>query len=197
MTELAYHYSDVARLPFILSSGHIRVSRHIRAKIDPEVPSGVCWFTLDRRGDPSAAAFHNGLALPRIRLCVPTNATLDWREACRAAGWSEADIELAARRGRECGGRADRWRAVPGLVSLAKVVDVHVLRPGGVWRPMGEPVFRVQGDIAAIAVDNLLFGIQRRVVPGLGTMAYAVRHEFDRDQGDAAVLRNWLTEAAA
>jgi hypothetical protein len=197
MTAIAYHYTDAARLPFILASGHIRPSRHIRAKVCPDVPEGVTWFTTHRRGDPSAAASHNAGAAPRVRLCIPLNATLDWREACRRVGWPESDLELAARRGRKCGSRVDAWRAVPEPVSLAAVEDVHVLRPGGVWQPMGEPVFRVQGDIAVIAFEGALYGVQRRVVPGLGSTAYAVRHDFAHAPGEAAVLRRWLGEAAA
>jgi hypothetical protein len=190
----AYHYTDMARLPFILArlpfilarlpfilaSGHLRPSRHIRAKVCPDVPPGVTCFTTHHRGDPSAAAFHNGGAAPRIRPVVPLAVTLDWREACRRVGWSQPDIELAERRGRGRGARVDCWRAVPEPVSLAEVVDVHILRPGGVWRPMPEPSFRVKGEMAVIALEGTIYGIERRVLPDTGTTGYAVRREPER-----------------
>jgi hypothetical protein len=192
----AYHYSDLAHLPFILRDGHIKVSRHIRAKVCPDVPPGVCWFTWDRRLDPSTAAAHNGGAAPRRRLITSTNALLRWQEACLRAGWSLMDVELAAYRGRACGARVDAWRASCEPVSLALIEDIQILRPGGVWRSMGEPAFRVEGNIAAISYEGMLFGVRRTPIAGLGTMAYAIKQEFERAPGDAAVLRSWLEAAA-
>jgi hypothetical protein len=92
VAERAYHYTDIAHLPYILDAGHIRRSRHIMAKVRADVPSGIVWFSTHHRADPSTASFNNGGATPRVRLCVPQGITLDWREACRKAGWSEPDI---------------------------------------------------------------------------------------------------------
>jgi hypothetical protein len=192
----AFHYTDAARLPFIMTSGYLRPSRHIRAKVCPDVPAGITWFTTHHRADPTAAASHNGGAAPRIRLCVPLSVTLPWAATCEQAGWARSDIELAEHHGRRSGARVDCWRAVLGPVSLAEVEDVHILRPGGVWRPMPEPSFRVAGDIAVIALEGMIYGIQRRMVPGMGTTAYAVRQEPERGREASDVLRRWLAEAA-
>jgi hypothetical protein len=191
----AYHYTNLIRLPFLLSDGFIKPSRHIRALQRPDAGRGVTWCTTCRRGDPTASVFHDPPVAPKLRLVVPLAATMVWHEACRQAGWSEADIAHAADTGRRYSAKVDLWRAVPGPVSIAELLEIEISRPGDTWRPMPEMQCHREGDTAVAAFEGVTYTIARRRVPVADTLAYKVTTK--RGQGILGpALQSWQARAA-
>jgi hypothetical protein len=172
--SVAYHYTDLSCLVFILTDGYIRPSRHIRAGAGggPDIGQGLVWFTLRLRIDPSATAAM--ASLPRFRLAVPAAATLAWSAGCKLDRWASFDMDLAARAARATPATIAAWRVIQGQVPLTQVSRIDVERPGGVWRePPVLPAVDRDGNQAMAVFEGETFAIKKEYRPQVREFAYS------------------------
>ena len=187
--ERAFHFTTFTRLPWIINDLAINPSRHIRAHEDGPPGRGVVWFTTDgRRADRTSSADREQHDF-WLRFSVPLDKTMPWRDACEAAGWSAADIALAAERGRKAGADPDVWRATtepyrlgsrPGPARLPLLQTSEQLRieifSGNIWRPFA-PEVTLSEDLTrgTVGQGDIHFEICRLPKDALGRQLYAVR----------------------
>jgi hypothetical protein len=99
MADLVYHFTDTARLPWILRSGELRPgSNKIGELPDPD----FLWATTDSRGDRTASSslqsehYRSGRA--RMVRTLRADDFEPWREAVsRFPAWKTAHVEMLER----------------------------------------------------------------------------------------------------
>jgi hypothetical protein len=100
MADLVYHFTDTARLPWILRSGELRPgSNKIGELPDPD----FLWATTDSRGDLMASSslqsehYRSGRAR-MVRFTLRADDFEPWREVVsRFPAWKTAHVEMLER----------------------------------------------------------------------------------------------------
>jgi hypothetical protein len=142
--EQVFHFTSAAHLPWIVTDGYLRPTRHITRRPDG---ARFVWFSTDgRKPDRTSSAIQYWPEL-WMRFAVPLDATLPWREACAAAGWSAAEIQLAAKAVPP--EMRDWWRVAPAGTFVLTDDVVLTGRRGDRWQAIS-PEIEVRGDTATV-----------------------------------------------
>jgi hypothetical protein len=173
---MAWHYTDLVHLVFIINDGQLEASR-----LNPhgvgELVMGqrLLWFTTDERGDKTASgsAMQKVHGVPAVRIGMPLESTLPARDGCLTAGWTEARIEEDERLGRRMGADPRRWRVlIADAVPLPQFARVEVQHTG-LWRTfdhtrMDVRPFKVVGGSMPDFWRVRGYGLDVFVTPGRG-----------------------------
>jgi hypothetical protein len=116
--EVVYHFTDTARLPWILKSGELEVEKNRVGNFPDE---GFLWATRDPRGARSAAAYwgNNGRAYRNgdtmlVRFTLPAQDFESWRTViARYPSWTDKHIAALEDSGRKRGCSPDKWQCRP------------------------------------------------------------------------------------
>jgi hypothetical protein len=135
MRDLVYHYSDSARLPWIVEAGELRPGH----KQAPNHPLALLWATVSPQGDPTASAFCDAFragyrmgTIALVRFALDPADFEPW-----GAGISQRHPEWTAARIREfeCETRkrfGDKliayWRVRADPLPLSRVLRIEIKR---------------------------------------------------------------------
>lgn len=131
-----YHFTDTARLPWIISSGELRPSTNRRNGF----PLDLLWATTNPAGDKTASAsyakqLHKDGVIQLVRFTLNADSFAPWREVVLGLpGWTEqhaADLEKAAK---AAGQDTSPWRCRVAPVRDYDWIVVDAKRHNEGWR---------------------------------------------------------------
>jgi hypothetical protein len=175
-----YHFTDTARLPWILVSGYLKAGRN---RIDGYPEPDFIWATVNSCGDRMSSADYVG---------GRTGKVLAVRFTCRAADfqpWTaqtwrrypSCTVEHVSRleeSGRARGSRPEDWYYRPDPLPLADVVaiDTKPYRDPS-WRSFkGEPIAWLDGYLG-VEIRNVVY-LSRPFDAPTGAQGYEITHGF-------------------
>ena len=164
-TRKIYHFTDTARLPFILNS------RKLIPQPDPmeDLPSSnFLWATTDEHGDRTASAMHrwdeDTWCNDFVRLVRITLAAKDfepWSEIITTK-WSPENIKLMEGRARAWGVSTGTWRCRTAPLALEQWLAVETRSFLGSWHPFEyRKLNPVTGNDAVLVIGDQAFLTRR------------------------------------
>jgi hypothetical protein len=165
MREAVYHFTDTRALPWIISSGELKLA----AKRD-YTPTPLLWATTSDKGEETASC---GVADEELE-CVSVSFLLvrfklaeddffEWSEiTSRCPGWTAEHVAELEDRARdyddyELGFSHWRWRAAPLPLSRVLQIDVRSYEYGQAWEPLRQPV-TVIDDQSSTLIKGVVIG---------------------------------------
>lgn len=175
-----YHFTDTARLPWILAAGELRPSRNRIGGF----PREFVWATTNEKGDRTASAARDewctGL-VRRVRFTVRPEDFFPWSEVTqRFPEWTPdqiARLEVSARRLGETAFAGWRCRAEP--LPLDRVLRLETKTWSGPWQELPrDTTVHVGADGARVVIigDRIYRSILRDGPSGAA--AYTVQCGF-------------------
>ncbi|MEI2422539.1 hypothetical protein V6O07_19835 [Arthrospira platensis SPKY2] len=155
---LAYHYTTLLHLPFILASGWLDPSRR---EAHGDHFGGLLWFSSNETLERSALKAD----VPTLRFAYGRANLAPWRVAAGRVGFTAGQMRRLEKNGRAMGACPSEWYALVGGLSLALIERLE-LRWRGQWRevhPAGLEVERVRDQAvmlktpAGIAITSARF----------------------------------------
>jgi len=143
MQSNVYHFTDTARLPWIIETSELRPDPHRRLG---GFPADFLWATLNAGGDRTSAAqsgevkslYREGL-MQLIRITLPGDYFIGWREAVSASpDWTAEHVAILERAARTMGETGiENWcvHLGPLPLSVSLAVDARSYL-GGRWVPI-------------------------------------------------------------
>lgn len=168
-----YHFTDTARLPFILQSGTLKPGRNkIGGFPDPD----FLWATTQAVGDYTASgtqAYRSGQTR-LVRFTLQRKHFRPWPEITTDyPQWTPTHIERLEHAARELSNPAD-WFCRAEPLALSEVLEIETRSWRSGWVPLeSRKVVRIEGMPGALAVTaaGRVF-ISRQVEIQNGTVAY-------------------------
>ncbi|MDN3274755.1 hypothetical protein QWJ07_10900 [Frankia sp. RB7] len=177
MTPL-YHFTDTARLPWIVDSGQLRPGRN---RIGGYPSPDFLWATSDPRGDGSASmeradGYRSG-RVRQIRFTLERDKFFPWSEVlARHPSWTPDQVERLERVGRKMKSNSVDWWCRIEPLPLREIGEICWRSyTDNRWRPLPEP-FRLATEgrpILAIQIGDRAFASQREELPD-GRLTYLV-----------------------
>jgi hypothetical protein len=177
---ILYHFTDTARLPWILDSGELRPGRNaIGGYPDPD----FLWATESANGDGTASGGRDGYRSGRVRMVrISLNAKDFFPWACvpeRHPAWTHDHI---VRLERSAQGKSSpgNWWCRGGRLPLGSVRSIDTRSWNGFgWEPLPLPVELSRHDDGALGIKIGGKIFTSLAVPGGGVAAYAVGIEAE------------------
>jgi hypothetical protein len=165
MSDPIYHFTDTARLPWIITSGELRP---VRNKIDP-ASTALLWATTDPRSDRSASAMSGSSSdayragkSRLVRFALDPAAFFPWCDLKQHfPDYPQAAIDRLERNAFAMGQRdTSVWycRAEPLRVAGCTIATRSRADPR--WRPLGAPVriYAVEGGAwLGVEIEGLVY----------------------------------------
>jgi hypothetical protein len=156
-----YHFTDTARLPWILKDGWLRPSdNHVI------YPRDFLWATTDERGSRSSSvlapktkgAYCDG-RVALVRFTLASEAFIPWPMILDAyPEWTESHRLLLEKTARQMGDTAiENWRCRAEPIGLSCVIAVHAKAYVGAWKKLESPAsVRVSGhpDVLGVRIGG-------------------------------------------
>jgi hypothetical protein len=180
MSEV-YHFTDTARLPWILTDGALRAGKNkIGGFPDPE----FVWTTTDATGDSLASGGHGvGYRGGRVRLVRFTLHADDfepWHEITkRFLAWTPDQVMRLERRKNSSNPQHWRCRVEPLASDRWIASDTRSYRDN-TWRPLTDRTVIADDEYCGIVIARTLYLSQRLTGPN-GQAAYSVMVEPHRE----------------
>jgi hypothetical protein len=174
-----FHFTDTARLPWILATGELRPGRNAIGNF----PSlDFLWATTEARRDRTASvdrkALRKGLTR-EVRFTLKAADFEPWSEIVRRfPQWTPEQIDQLERVARSMRGSPDRWRCRPDPLPSKRWDLVETKTYLGEWKPLQKwNVVKVSGDPRAlgIIIGGMVCMSIQDVDPATGAQRYAPR----------------------
>jgi hypothetical protein len=177
-----YHFTDTARLPFILKSGILKPGRNTLAGFpDPD----FLWATTRSVGDYTASGaegYRRGLTR-LVRFTLKRDDFVPWRQIVTTIpAWTPTHVERLERAARGLSNPADWWCRHDAL-PLGQCVEIHTRSYTSGWVPLRErQVLELGGASPALAlpIAGKLYVSRERKSPN-GAVGYAVEMLSNRE----------------
>jgi hypothetical protein len=131
-----YHFTDTARLPWIIESGELRPSKNRIGGL----PLDFLWATTDERGCRSAAqdpTLYRQGGIPIVLFTLQAADFAPWREtALTVPSWTADHMSMLEASAKKLGDDPGRWNVRVEPLSLASVIAVSAKAYIGGWRPI-------------------------------------------------------------
>jgi hypothetical protein len=173
MTDVVYHFTCTARLPWIIATKELRPGRNQVGNY----PVDFLWATTRDQGDRTAAAmktYRKG-QLPLVRLTLPAGDFEAWPAIlARFPQWKPEHIEKLQNAARNLGEtNFSCWRARAEPLPLSRVIKSEAKTYTGSWKPIEldslpgpDPAMR------AVVFDDHFYFSTQRAEPGVATQYY-------------------------
>ncbi|MBM7483351.1 hypothetical protein ACVWWI_003333 [Bradyrhizobium sp. USDA 3686] len=131
-----YHFTDTARLPWIIGSGELRPSSNSRRGF----PADLLWTTTNPAGDKTASAtyakqLHKDGVIQVVRMTLDADAFGPWREVITGLpGWTEAHLANLEHAAKSAGQDTAAWRCRVAPIRDYDWRDVDAKRHNENWR---------------------------------------------------------------
>jgi hypothetical protein len=133
---VVYHFTDTARLPWILATGELKV---VANRVGGYPEPRFLWATTDNRGDRSAAAGRDGYRDGHRQLVRFTLAREDFEPwpavTTQFPNWTPEQIERLEARGRRLGSQPSCWRCRADPLPADRWLLVETKAYTSAWRP--------------------------------------------------------------
>jgi hypothetical protein len=142
--DLVYHFTDTARLPWILISRELRPGRNkIGGMPDPD----FLWATTDSRGDRTASSSHQSEMYRKgrarmVRFTLRAHDFEPWRKLVdRHPAWTSVFIDRLVRAARAVRSSPDTWLRRTEPLPWRNWISVETRSPYGdnIWLPFEGP----------------------------------------------------------
>jgi hypothetical protein len=164
-----YHFTDTARLPWILQSGELRPGL-----TRPEGwPADFLWATKRSELDGTSSAwtavqsFDARAAIRAVRITLPAGAFLQWSQVRRFPEWERRHIDTLERHAKGKSRPAD-WmiRAEPLAVSEWLLVETRGAQDNQ-WSRLDVrgALLELGGDALGVNVGGYVYATERRAEP--------------------------------
>jgi hypothetical protein len=189
-----YHFTDTARLPWILSTGELRPGRNAIGKF----PSpDFLWATTSDKGDPTAAAGKRAWREGMTRLVRFTLAAEDFEPwptvYSRFPQWTPDQVQSLEMTALASGSSPSRWLCRVDPLPADKWLSIETRTYRGRWQafdhreiamlmaddqgarqvqqapPEGDP-----GEARAVVIGDMVYASVRTIVSSRGAYAYKV-----------------------
>lgn len=157
-----YHFTDTARLPWILESGELKVDRGAIGKY----PTKFVWATTLGNGDRTCAAlnrvspFKEGLHR-LVRFTFRAQDFEPWDNIRNHPDWTAEVFGKLDQSGRRKGGVTSQWRVRAKPMPIKYAVLIETKTHKGAWELLQSPwhVIRSEEDpsIRGIAINGLVY----------------------------------------
>jgi hypothetical protein len=188
-----YHFTDTARLPWIIQTGELRPDRHRLGGF----PADFVWATLNAGGDRTSAAqsgeaknlYREG-TMQLIRITLPGESFVGWREAVAGSvDWTAEHVSMLERAAQTMGEKGiENWRVHLGPLpfSAALAVDAKSY-VGGRWVSITAHqdfcvTFRDEPQRRGFVIDNTCYFATRSTTPDGRTRYGQIGHMEASDQ---------------
>ncbi len=173
-----FHFTDTARLPWILATGELRPGRNaIRNFPSPD----FLWATTDARGDRTATADRKAQRKGLTRAVRFTLEAADfepWSEIVRRfPQWTPEQIDWLEDVARSRRVSPDRWRCRPDPLPSDRWCLVETKTYSG-WKPLqNRNVVKVSRDPRELGtiIGGMIYMSIHEVDPATGAQIYATR----------------------
>jgi hypothetical protein len=171
-----YHFTSIARLPWIAAAGQLQPGRNQRGNF----PCDFVWATTNRLGDKTASAYggyREGLSA-LVRITLHAEDFESWPSILqRFPQWTAEHVRKLETRARKLGETETGircWHARAEPLPLSRVIRVEAKRYSGDWRTVTAADYvakEVQNDgvICGVALGDDVFVSAQSIVPGLPT----------------------------
>jgi len=176
MPDFAYHFTDTARLPWILQSGELRPGANRIGGYPPD----FLWATINKLGSRSASgnysrSYRSG-AIHLVRFTLHADDFEPWHEIVRRyPAWTPDHVERLEQAGAE---PSSLWRCRDASLPRSHWIEIATRTyTNNAWRPLALDVSPTPcGDgFLGIVVDKRLYA-SRQIDQGEGhPIAYELR----------------------
>src|SRR5467141_1366758 len=136
-----YHFTDFARLPWIIESDDLRPGRN---KIGDFPDPDFLWATTNNRGSRTASAWQQTALeweLPLVRLTLDATDFEAWRVVvARYPAWTPDQIRRLEVSGLQIKDDPRTWRCRVEPLPLSRVARFEARTRNTPWRPLSEPI---------------------------------------------------------
>jgi hypothetical protein len=183
-SDYVYHFTDTARLPWILESRELRLDHGAIGKY----PTKFVWGTTLQNGDRPCASLNGDQKAYRqgwVRLVRFTFASTEFEPWIRIKDhpdWTPELFDRMEATGKKKGGIPKYWMVRTEPLSIAESIDIETKSyRRGRWEPLARLmiVFKVEDhpEVRGIVIDGMAYlSAQVHDVGGIpGAVGYAVR----------------------
>jgi hypothetical protein len=178
-----FHFTDTARLPWILDAGELRPGRN---KIGNFPSPDFLWATTDGRGDRTASAYsQSGIreGLTRaVRFTLAAGDFEPWPEITgRFPQWVPEQVGCLERLAKLRGVLPTCWRCRTGALPSGKWIRIETKAYTGSWQELRDVrVFKSPGVPGALGVviDGAVYASVQKEDSVTGALAYAAAKNF-------------------
>lgn len=156
MSDIIYHHTTLAHLPFIVQTEELRGSR-----ASEHWPEDFVWATLDERGDRTTAACQQK-QIPRVRIMMPMDVfRSDWQVLAIEKGWRPDQVTAL------CDTAANKldinhWLATPSPVPIQYTLNAEVKTWSTPWRDVDIHSLVASGEDQIGFIENGKGWLSRR-----------------------------------
>lgn len=180
--DYVYHFTDTARLPWIIESGELQVDRGVIGKY----PTKFVWGTKLQNGDRTCSSLNGDQKALRqewVRLVRFTFASTEFEPWIRIKDHPDWTRELFNRMeatGKKKGGITKYWMVRPKPLSITQAIDIETKSYRGCWEPLTKPwwIIKVEGHpkMRGIVIEGMTYlSVQVHDIVGIpGPVGYAL-----------------------
>lgn len=179
--ERLYHFTDTARLPYILQSGELRPGRNkIGGYPDPDFLWATAQMMGDRTASAGSGATYRSSVVRLVRISFERKHFRPWREIVKDyPQWTDFQIERLERSAKGMSNPSDWWcRADP--LGLSDCLFIETKSYTSPWTALTNPEVIEVGGALGVAISGEVYLSIESDAPN-GAKGYAVNVASERD----------------